>query len=90
FVLSGVSILLEEYTLNGDLTCFVLVMTLPVVFFSCLQLVGQQSLIISPVMQYHKNSAFNSAVKAAANPAFDNNLLHIMIQCPVYKESLHE
>jgi hypothetical protein len=58
--------------------------------FFCLQLVGNISLIIGPVAQYHENSAFYSAVKPAPNPAVDNNLPHITIQCPVYKESLHE
>ncbi|KAJ7829002.1 glycosyl transferase family group 2-domain-containing protein [Mycena olivaceomarginata] len=94
FVLSGVSVLLKEYALDGDLTRFALMVTLPVIFcvsiFFCLQLVGNISLIIGPVAQYHENSAFYSAVKPAPNPAVDNNLPHITIQCPVYKESLHE
>ncbi|KAJ7616832.1 glycosyl transferase family group 2-domain-containing protein [Mycena polygramma] len=94
FVLSGVSVLLEEYALDGDATRFSLIVTLPVIFcvsiFFCLQLVGNISLIIGPVAQYHENSAFYSAVKPAPNPAVDNNLPHITIQCPVYKESLHE
>ncbi|KAJ6492434.1 glycosyl transferase family group 2-domain-containing protein [Mycena vitilis] len=94
FVLSGVSVLLEEYALDGDATRFSLMVTLPVIFcvsiFFCLQLVGNISLIIGPVAQYHENSAFYSAVKPAPNPAVDNNLPHITIQCPVYKEGLHE
>ncbi|KAJ7705084.1 glycosyl transferase family group 2-domain-containing protein [Mycena olivaceomarginata] len=94
FVLSGVSVLLKEYALDGDPTRFALMVTLPVIFcvsiFFCLQLVGNISLIIGPVAQYHENSAFYSAVKPAPNPAVDNNLPHITIQCPVYKESLHE
>ncbi|KAJ7772343.1 hypothetical protein B0H16DRAFT_1769098 [Mycena metata] len=48
------------------------------------------SLIIGPVAQYHQNSAFYSAVKPAPNPAVDNALPHITIQCPVYKENLKE
>ncbi|KAF8156338.1 glycosyl transferase family group 2-domain-containing protein [Mycena galopus ATCC 62051] len=94
FVLSGVSVLLGEYALDADPTRFALLLTLPVIFcvsiFFCLQLVGNLSLILGPVAQYHENSAFYSAVKPAPNPAVDNNLPHITIQCPVYKEGLHE
>ncbi|KAJ7692095.1 glycosyl transferase family group 2-domain-containing protein [Mycena rosella] len=92
--LSGVSVLLEEFALDGDATRFALIATLPVIFcisvFFCLQLVGNISLILGPVAQYHENSAFYSAVKPAPNPAVDNALPHITIQCPVYKESLQE
>jgi hypothetical protein len=45
---------------------------------------------IGPVAQYHQNSKYYSAVKPAANPVVDNNLPHITIQMPVYKESLKE
>ncbi|KAJ6577934.1 glycosyl transferase family group 2-domain-containing protein [Mycena capillaripes] len=94
FVFSGISVLLEEYALDGDPTRFALIATLPVIFcvsiFFCLQLVGNVSLIIGPVAQYHENSAYYSAIKPLPNPAVDNNLPHITIQCPVYKESLHE
>ncbi|KAF7335514.1 hypothetical protein MVEN_02205200 [Mycena venus] len=92
FVFSGISVLLEEYALDGDPTRFALIVTLPVIFlrFFCLQLVGNLSLILGPVAQYHENSAYYSAVKPAPNPAVDNNLPHVTIQCPVYKESLHE
>ncbi|KAJ7082932.1 glycosyl transferase family group 2-domain-containing protein [Mycena belliarum] len=94
FCLSGVSVLLEEFALDGDATRFALVVTLPVIFcisvFFCLQLVGNISLILGPVAQYHENSAFYSAVRPAPNPAVDNALPHITIQCPVYKESLRE
>ncbi|KAJ7732133.1 glycosyl transferase family group 2-domain-containing protein [Mycena metata] len=94
FCLSGLSVLLEEYALDHDPTRFALLVTLPVIFcvsiFFCLQLVGNLSLIIGPVAQYHQNSAFYSAVKPAPNPAVDNALPHITIQCPVYKESLKE
>ncbi|KAJ7032096.1 glycosyl transferase family group 2-domain-containing protein [Mycena alexandri] len=94
FCLSGLSVLLEEYALDHDPTRFALLVTLPVIFcvsiFFCLQLVGNISLIIGPVSQYHENSAFYSAVKPAPNPAVDNALPHITIQCPVYKESLKE
>ncbi|KAJ7056829.1 glycosyl transferase family group 2-domain-containing protein [Mycena amicta] len=94
FVFAGISVLLEEYALDGNATRFVLVLTLPVIFcvsiFFCLQLVGNISLILGPVSQYHENSAYYSAVKPAPNPAVDNKLPHVTIQCPVYKESLKE
>ncbi|KAF7327342.1 hypothetical protein MKEN_00311800 [Mycena kentingensis (nom. inval.)] len=94
FVFAGISVLLEEYALDGGTSRFALVVTLPIIFcvsiFFCLQLVGNLSLILGPVAQYHENSAFYSAIKPAPNPAVDNNLPHITIQCPVYKESLQE
>jgi hypothetical protein len=43
---------------------------------------------IGPVAQYHENSMYYSAVKPEPNPEIDNNLPHITIQLPVYKESL--
>ncbi|KAF9462750.1 glycosyl transferase family group 2-domain-containing protein [Collybia nuda] len=92
FVTAGVMVLLEEYALDGDPTRFALLVTMPVIFcvslFFCLQLVGNLSLIIGPVAQYHENSMYYSAVKPEPNPEIDNNLPHITIQLPVYKESL--
>ena len=46
------------------------------------------SLSLGPVAQYHENSMYYSAIKPEANPEVDNNLPHITIQLPVYKESL--
>ena len=43
---------------------------------------------IGPVGQYHKNSNYYSAVPPRPNKIMDNNLPHITIQMPVYKESL--
>ena len=43
---------------------------------------------IGPVSQYHENSKYYSAVRPAPNRAVDENLPHITIQMPVYKESL--
>jgi hypothetical protein len=40
------------------------------------------------VNQYHENSMYYSAIKPEPNPEIDNNLPHITIQLPVYKESL--
>ncbi|KAJ6542316.1 glycosyl transferase family group 2-domain-containing protein [Mycena vulgaris] len=94
FCLSGVSVLLEEYALDGDPTRFALLLTLPIILwvslFFCMQLVGNISLLIGPIAQYHENSVYYSAVKPPPNPAVDNALPHVTIQCPVYKESLHK
>jgi len=43
---------------------------------------------LGPVAQYHENSMYYSAIKPAPNPEIDQNLPHITIQMPVYKESL--
>jgi cellulose synthase/poly-beta-1,6-N-acetylglucosamine synthase-like glycosyltransferase len=43
---------------------------------------------IGPVAQYHENSKYYSAIKPRANKLIDNNLPHVTIQMPVYKESL--
>ena len=43
---------------------------------------------LGPVAQYHENSMYYSAQKPEPNPEIDNNLPHITIQLPVYKESL--
>jgi len=92
FVTAGVSVLLQEYALDGVTMRFGLLITMPVIFcvslFFCLQLVGNLSLILGPVNQYHENSMYYSAIKPEPNPEVDNNLPHITIQLPVYKESL--
>ncbi|KAJ3511596.1 hypothetical protein NLJ89_g4008 [Agrocybe chaxingu] len=94
FMTSGVSVLLEEYALDGDLTRFALLVTMPVIYcvsiFFCLQLIGNLCLIFGPVAQYHENSMYYSAVKPDPNPGVDRNLPHITIQMPVYKESLEQ
>lgn len=43
---------------------------------------------IGPIAQYHENSKYYSAIKPRPNKIVDNNLPHITIQMPVYKESL--
>lgn len=49
FMSAGVSILLQEYALDGDATRFALLVTMPIIFcvslFFCLQLVGNLSLM---------------------------------------------
>ena len=59
----------------------------PVQFFA-LQIVQNVSMCIGPVGQYHKNSKYYSAVPPRPNKMVDNNLPHITIQMPVYKEGL--
>ncbi|KAF8891407.1 glycosyl transferase family group 2-domain-containing protein [Infundibulicybe gibba] len=92
FMSSGLSILMEEFALDGDASRFALVVTLPIIYcvslFFCLQLIGNISLILGPVAQYHENSQYYSAIKPDPNPEIDNNLPHMTIQLPVYKESL--
>ena len=68
---------------------FVIPLTLGSQFFP-MSVLGIFAQAIGPVAQYHQNSKYYSAVKPAANPAVDNNLPHITIQMPVYKESLKE
>lgn len=58
--------------------------------FFAMSVIGIFTQSLGPVAQYHQNSKYYSAVKPAANPAVDNNLPHITIQMPVYKESLRE
>ncbi len=43
---------------------------------------------IGPVGQYRENSKYYSANPPGPNTIVDNNLPHITIQMPVYKESL--
>jgi len=43
---------------------------------------------IGPIAHFHKNSKYYSAIKPAPNKAVDNQLPHITIQMPVYRESL--
>lgn len=45
---------------------------------------------LGPVSQYHENSAYYSAIRPDPNPEVDENLPHITIQLPVYKESLEQ
>jgi hypothetical protein len=42
------------------------------------------------VAQFHENSTYYSAVKPVPNKEVDNNLPHVTIEMPVYKESLKE
>ncbi len=45
---------------------------------------------LGPVAQFHENSKYYSAVPPAPNKLVDENLPHVTIEMPVYKESLTE
>ena len=56
--------------------------------FFCLQLVQNVTMAVGPISQYHQNSKYYSARPPRPNKQVDNNLPHITIQMPVYKEGL--
>ncbi|EKM60565.1 uncharacterized protein PHACADRAFT_110066 [Phanerochaete carnosa HHB-10118-sp] len=94
FIGSGISVLIVESTLDENFTRFALLVTSPFLFcvslFFCTQIVGNLSMIIGPVAQYHQNSKYYSAVPPAPIKEIDANLPHVSIEMPVYKESLKE
>ncbi|KAF8824696.1 hypothetical protein HHX47_DHR7000464 [Lentinula edodes] len=75
FAAAGISNLIEEWVLDGDTRRFGLVVVLPVVaavsIFFCLQLIGNLSLVLGPVAQYHENSAYYSAQRPKPNAKVD-------------------
>ncbi|KAF8839998.1 hypothetical protein BDN67DRAFT_1011860 [Paxillus ammoniavirescens] len=94
FVGSGVAIMLAEWVLDNNYIRFALLATSPFLFcialFFCLQLVGNVSLVLGPVSQYHENSRYYSAERPKPNREVDAALPHITIELPVFKESLTE
>lgn len=56
--------------------------------FFTLQIVQNVAMAVGPIAQYHKNSKYYSANRPRPNKEVDNNLPHVTIQMPVYKESL--
>ncbi|KIJ67352.1 hypothetical protein HYDPIDRAFT_108074 [Hydnomerulius pinastri MD-312] len=94
FVGTGVSVLLAEWVQDGNYVRFALLVTSPFLFsvalFFCLQLVGNVSLVLGPVSQYHENSRYYSAVRPGPDNEIDAALPHITIELPVFKESLSE
>lgn len=56
--------------------------------FFALQIIQNVTMAFGPVAQFHDNSMYYSARKPRPNKLVDNNLPHITIQMPVYKESL--
>ncbi|KAL0947953.1 hypothetical protein HGRIS_010582 [Hohenbuehelia grisea] len=94
FIGSGMSVLLQEWRLDGESKRFALLATAPfllcVSLFFALQVVTNISFVIGPVAQYHENSRYYSAVPPEPNPEVDAHLPHVTIELPVYKESLEE
>ncbi|KAJ3715235.1 glycosyl transferase family group 2-domain-containing protein [Lentinula guzmanii] len=75
FAAAGISNLIEEWVLDGDTRRFGLVVVLPIVaavsIFFCLQLIGNLSLVLGPVAQYHENSTYYSAQRPRPNAQID-------------------
>jgi hypothetical protein len=92
FIGSGLSVLLAEWLLDDNYNRFILLVTSPFLFcvslFFCLQLVGNLTLVLGPVAQYHENSRYYSAVPPSPNKEVDSALPHITVELPVFKESL--
>ncbi|KAF7338492.1 Glyco-trans-2-like domain-containing protein [Mycena venus] len=88
FIGQGVKTLLEEWALDGSFMRFVLCALTPPALFFALQLIQNVTMCIGPVAHFHENSKYYSAIKPRPNKAVDENLPHITIQMPVYKESL--
>ncbi|KIK95869.1 hypothetical protein PAXRUDRAFT_11174 [Paxillus rubicundulus Ve08.2h10] len=94
FVGSGIAIMLAEWVLDNNYIRFALLVTSPFLFcialFFCIQLVGNVSLVLGPVSQYHENSRYYSAERPKPNRELDAALPHVTIELPVFKESLAE
>jgi cellulose synthase/poly-beta-1,6-N-acetylglucosamine synthase-like glycosyltransferase len=94
FIGSGVSILMQEYRLDGNWTRFFLLVTTPFLYcvslFFALQAMSSLTFLFGPVAHYHENSKYYSAVAPEPNPDVDSHLPHVTIELPVYKESLEE
>ncbi|KAH8105321.1 glycosyl transferase family group 2-domain-containing protein [Cristinia sonorae] len=94
FIGTGVNIMIQEVVLDGSYIRLALLVTAPFLFcvsiFFAAQIIGNVSMIIGPVAQYHQNSKYYSAIAPLPNKDTDSNLPHITIELPVYKESLME
>ncbi|KAF9220634.1 hypothetical protein BS17DRAFT_739077 [Gyrodon lividus] len=94
FIGSGTAVLLAEWLQDDNYVRFALLATAPFLFcialFFCLQLVGNLSLVLGPVAQYHENSRYYSAQRPKPDRDVDAALPHITIELPVFKESLKE
>ncbi|KIM43612.1 hypothetical protein M413DRAFT_68979 [Hebeloma cylindrosporum] len=92
FVGSSMRTLLMEWVLDGNFIRFALVAVITLLYcvslFFALQIVQNVSMMVGPIAHYHENSKYYSAVRPRQNKEVDNNLPHITIQMPVYKESL--
>ncbi|KAI0771442.1 glycosyl transferase family group 2-domain-containing protein [Irpex lacteus] len=94
FIGSGISVMVVETVLDGSFDRFWLAVTTPFLFcislFFCSQLIGNITMILGPVAQFHQNSKYYSAIPPVPNRLLDVNLPHITVEMPVYKESLKE
>ncbi|KAF8954800.1 glycosyl transferase family group 2-domain-containing protein [Flammula alnicola] len=92
FVGNSLRTLLMEWMLDGAFTRFALIAVIPLLYcvslFFTLQIVQNVTMMIGPIAHYHKNSKYYSAIRPRANKEVDNNLPHVTIQMPVYRESL--
>ncbi|THH32339.1 hypothetical protein EUX98_g1834 [Antrodiella citrinella] len=93
FISNAANTMLIEWQLDGNFIRFALVAAFPLWFcvslFFCMQIFQNIAMAIGPIAHYHENSMYYSAVKPRPNKIVDNNLPHITIQMPVYKESLN-
>ncbi|KAL7418822.1 hypothetical protein Q5752_006506 [Cryptotrichosporon argae] len=86
----GLRSLVIRYIYDGDASRFALAAVLPlllfVIAFPCSVIVGGFCQILGPIAQFHRNTAFYSAVKPARDSSVP--LSSITVQMPVYKEDL--
>ena len=97
FLGNGLKTILNEFKLDNQYERFALVATMPflncvslfcVSLFFAIQIIQNVSMAIGPIAHYHENSKYYSSIKPRPNKIVDNDLPHITIQMPVYKESL--
>ncbi|EPS98172.1 hypothetical protein FOMPIDRAFT_1024747 [Fomitopsis schrenkii] len=92
FIGNGLKTLLNEFKLDNTFERFALVATMPFLYsvslFFALQIIQNVSMAIGPIAHYHENSKYYSAIKPRPSKILDNDLPHITIEMPVYKESL--
>ncbi|KAI0051592.1 hypothetical protein FA95DRAFT_1485075 [Auriscalpium vulgare] len=92
YVGNGIKILLVEWRQDGKFTHFALIGVLPLLFcvslFFNIQIIQNLTMAFGPIAHYHDNSKYYSARKPRPNKEIDDNLPHITIQMPVYKEGL--
>ena len=92
FIGNGLKTILSEWQLDNNYERFALCALMPFLYsvslFFALQIMQNVSMAIGPIAQYHQNSKYYSSIKPRPNKIVDNDLPHITIQMPVYKESL--
>lgn len=92
FIGNGMKIIFQEWTLDGSYARFALLAVCPLLYcvslFFTLQLIQNVTMVIGPIAHFYTNSKYYSAIKPRSNKVVDNDLPHITIQMPVFKESL--